>query len=130
MEARSTGEHDERSGERIERFTKGLRSIMTTILPKGASSTPNDAPAVDRPRSSPAHEKRTSGYYLLPDDWPWNVRGHDLTVDQVYSVLERFTEPAQLEVEAPNDSTTVEEADEVQVKPTNRADGPTEGESK
>jgi len=129
MEARFTREYDKRSSERIESFTRGLRSIMTTILPKGTPRTPNEAPAVDRPRSSPAPEKRAPGYYLLPDDWPWNVRGHDLTIDQVYNVLERFTEPAQLEVEAPDDSTRMED-DEAQLKPINRTNEPTEGESK
>jgi hypothetical protein len=43
-----------------------------------------------RPASVEVDVQRRPGYYLSPDDWPTDVPRDDLSVDELYGVLDTF----------------------------------------
>lgn len=118
MERDQPEKHTEQKSKRVHKFTRGLRGVMTMIVPENPSvtsdksSTPGPVQLLPRLArrllARREHERPTSGYYLSPNDWPWDVKDHDLTIDEVYGVLARFTERAQTEPEERHDDVITE----------------------
>ena len=58
--------------------------VTDTLMSQSASVPATEAPSTE------GDSHRRPGYYLSPDDWPTDVPRDDLSIDDVYEVLDTF----------------------------------------